>query len=173
MIADHHQNMQIVHLLDTPEAAPILTRWFIEAWMPWYGPKGQGDAAADLAACCSRDHLPICLVALDTGTGEVLGTAGIRTESVGSELEVGPWLAAMLVGEAHRGRGIGTALVEAIEGEAARLGFGSIYSSTDPANRILERLGWRPFGEAESLRGSTIVYRRSIAPDSLIDPISN
>ncbi len=35
-----HQNIHIVHLLEAPEVAPTLERWFIEEWMPWYGPDG-------------------------------------------------------------------------------------------------------------------------------------
>ena len=101
------QDMRIVHLVDVPEASPTLVQWFVEEWAPWYGPDGQGDAEADFAAC--RDALPICLVALD-GEGGVLGTASLKAESVGAEPAPGPWLAAMLVGKAHQGRGIGTAL---------------------------------------------------------------
>ena len=45
-------------------------------------PNGPGDAKSDLAACRSRDELPICLVALSMD-GEVLGTAALKSESVG------------------------------------------------------------------------------------------
>ncbi len=153
-----NQDFRIVHLLEAPEVVPTLERWFIEEWTPWYGPDGPGDAASDLAACHSRDHLPICLVALNIDH-DVLGTATLKSESVGSELGVGPRLAAVLVGKDHQGKGIGTALVEAIEEEAARLGFGSIYTSTDTAGGILERRGWQAFGTTESLRGLLTIYR--------------
>ena len=115
-------DMRIVHLLEAPGTAPVLARWFVEEWTPWYGPGGGGNAESDLAACRGRDVLPLCLVALGTG-GDVPGTIALRSESVGSELGVGPWLAAFLVGADHRRKGVGTALVEAIEGEAYRLGF--------------------------------------------------
>ncbi len=154
-------NIHFVHLIDSPDAAPTLAKWFVEEWEPWYGTDGQGDAERDLAECCSKNDLPICLVALDRG-GEVLGTAALKTESVGSELGVGPWLAAFLVGKGHRGKGVGTALVEAIEREAHRLGFDSIFTSASTAAGILVRRGWQAFGAAESLRGTTTVYRKQI-----------
>ncbi len=153
------QDMRIVHLVDVPEASPTLVQWFVEEWAPWYGPDGQGDAEADFAACRSRDALPICLVALD-GEGGVLGTASLKAESVGAELAPGPWLAAMLVGKAHQGRGIGTALAGAIEEEARRLGFAAIYTSTDAAEGIMERRGWQWIGTTVSLRGDIAVFRR-------------
>ena len=153
--------MRIVHLVDAPEALPALVQWFIEEWAPWYGPGGDGDAEADLAACDSRDALPICLVALD-GEGGVLGTASLRAESVGAELAPGPWLAAILVGKAHQGRAIGTALAAAIEDEARRLGFAAIYTSTDAAEGIMQRRGWQRIGTTMSLRGDVAVFRRRV-----------
>lgn len=153
------QIFRIAHLIDAPEAAPTLAQWFVDEWTPWYGPEGPGDAEADLAACHGRDVLPICLVALDTDSG-VLGTAALKSESVGSETGAGPWLAALLVGRDHRGRGVATALVEAIENEARRLGYEWIYTSTDAAEDIMERRGWQVNGTTQSLRGPITIYRR-------------
>ena len=123
------------------------------------GPVVEGDAEGDLAACRSRDALPICLVALSE-SGDVLGTASLRSESVGSELGVGPWLAAVLVPREHQGQGVGTALVAAIEAEARRLGFECLYTSTSTAEGLLKRRGWEAFGASQSLRGPVAVYRR-------------
>jgi len=153
--------MRIAHLVDVPEAAATLVRWFVEEWAPWYGPGGAGNAEEDLAACRSREALPICLVAVGED-GEILGTAALKSDSVGSELGVGPWLAAILVGKARRGQGIGSALVAAIEGEAARLGFDAIYTSTDAASAMVRRRGWQAFGATLSLRGPITVYRLEI-----------
>lgn len=153
---------RIVHLIDAPGAAPVLTMWFVEEWTPWYGPGGGGDAEADLAACRDRGALPLCLVALNEAGG-VLGTAALKSESVGSELAAGPWLAALLVGADYRGNGIATALVEAIEAEARRLGIEAIYTSTDAAAGIMARRGWLAIGDTNSLRGSIAVFRRQLA----------
>ncbi len=149
---------RILHLLEAPAAKPQLVRWFVEAWAPWFGPGGQGDAEADLAACADRDRLPLCLLALD-GEDKPLGTAALKQESLGSELGYGPWLAALLVAPEHRGRGIGRALIEAIVAEARRLGHQALYTSSGlPPGRLWPR-GWRPVGESQSLRGDITVYR--------------
>ncbi len=151
---------RIVLLADRPDLIPTLTDWFAAEWEPYYGAGGPGDAGSDLRGCLNRDTLPVALVALDADD-TLLGTAALKEESVGSELGVGPWLAAFLVAPEHRGRGVGTALVAAIEGEAARLGFAEIYTSTDTADGILKRRGWLPFGDTESLRGPLKIYRFS------------
>jgi len=157
-----NRDIRFRHLCEVPEAASTLEQWFIAEWKPWYGPDGAGDAASDLTACRSRDDLPICLVALDA-EDEVAGTASLKSESVGSEHGVGPWLAAVLVGKAHEGQGIGTALVGAIEAEAARLGFATIYTSTESAKGIMQRRGWQPFATTETLRGTATVFRKRVA----------
>ncbi len=139
-------------------AHSTLAEWFIEEWTPWYGPAGQGDAVADLAACKNRDALPLCLLALNA-EGEVLGTAALKADSVGSAHAAGPWLAALLVGQPYRGKGIATALVAAVENEAARMGFDAIYTSTDSAEGLVTRRGWRAVGTSRSLRGAVAIYR--------------
>lgn len=151
-------DVRIAHLTDVPEAVPTLVDWFIGEWEPWYGPGGEGDARADLAACGDRNALPVCLVAL-ADDGELLGTAALKEDSVGSEHGAGPWLAALLIGKDQRGKGIGTALVAAIENEARRLGFAEIYCSADASAQILECRGWQAFATTESLRGTITVYR--------------
>lgn len=149
---------RIVQLADAPDALPTLARWFVAEWAPYYGPGGPGDATADLEGCRNRDALPIALVALDDD-GAVVGTAALKAESVGSEQAAGPWLAAFVVGRAHRRRGVGTALAAAVEAEARRLGHAALYCSTDVADDMLKRCGWRAHGVTQSLRGAVRIYR--------------
>lgn len=94
--------------------------------------------------------------------GQPLGAAALKSDSTGSDVAEGPWLAALLVGPEHRGRGVATALVQAIEEEARRLGFAAVYTSTDAAAGIMVRLGWQPVGATDSLRGRITVFRREL-----------
>ena len=161
MVAREGPAPKIVHLLDAPQTRPTLVRWFIHAGEPWYGLDGEGDAEADLAACAERDRLPLCLVAIDDD-GRPLGTAALKTESLGSELGFGPWPAAFLVDETQRGRGIGRTLIEAVAAEARRLGHTALYTSTElPPERLWPR-GWQAIGGTESLRGAVTVYRLTL-----------
>lgn len=166
-----HTEFQIVPLADAVATIQLLTRLFIEEWGPYYGPAGPGDAEKDLHECCNRDVLPIALVALD-GDGTVLGTAALKKESVGSELGLGPWLAAFYVPIEHRKRGIGSALVEAIENKARSFGFESIFVSTDAAENIIRRRGWTALeNPVESLRGPVAVYKLRLSAKAAMAPI--
>lgn len=156
-----HIHVTIAHLLEHPHLVPVLAEQFIEEWRPWYGPDGDGDAEADLLACDSRDALPVCLIALDED-GNLLGTIAIRETSVGSDVAEGPWLTGLLVAPENRGKGVGTALVAALESEADRLGFKALYTSTDAADGIMRRRGWENIGSSLSLRGEVAVFRKSL-----------
>ncbi len=147
---------RIRHLFEVPERLPELARCFIEEWGPYYGPSGPGDALADLAAAGDRDRLPLCLVALDP-SGAVLGTAALRAQSIVSHPHLGPWLAALWVASAHRGRGIASALVAAVEDEARRLGYRRLYVGTDHAG-LVNRRGWRVVDRGSTLRGTVGIY---------------
>ncbi|MBT6409689.1 MAG: GNAT family N-acetyltransferase [Nitrospina sp.] len=152
------KDMRIAHLIEHPFVIPVLTQWFMDEWTPWYGPGGSGNAKQDLEECSRRDALPICLIALSEN-GTVLGTGTLKSKSTGSKRSDGPWMSALLVSKNYRGKGIGTALIEAIEKEAQRLGFSSVYCSTNTAENTLQRRGWEADGTAETLRGPVPVYR--------------
>lgn len=154
--------LKVVLLADRPALGRVLGRWFVDAWPCWYGPDGPGDPHADITAACQRDALPLCVIAMDADDTP-LGTATLKTDSLGSDLGVGPWLAAWLVHPAHRRLGIGTALVRAIEAQAARLGFDAVYITTGLAGGMLRRRGWEPFGVAQAPDGPIPVHRRRLA----------
>jgi GNAT superfamily N-acetyltransferase len=151
-------DFRCVRLTDAAFAEPILVTMFLAEWEPYYGPRGPGDAEADVRACLSPDRLPIAVVALDADD-QVLGTAALKTDSVGAELGVGPWLAALLVAPEHRRNGIGSALVTAIEAEAWNRGYEALYCATGSARRLLTRRGWQAYGVTRALSGRLIVYR--------------
>ncbi|MDX5592869.1 GNAT family N-acetyltransferase [Pseudovibrio sp. SPO723] len=152
-------SIEIKRLAEARNTLPELAALFEAEWSEWYGAAGNGDAHADLEACCNGSSLPIGLVALGE-QGQVLGTASLKQASLGSEFGHTPWLAAMVVMPAHRGKGIGDALVGAIESAARELGYGALYTTTDKAERLILRRGWVPTGEvATSQRGRIKVYR--------------
>jgi GNAT superfamily N-acetyltransferase len=156
-VASLPDSITIRHLLDEPQAVPVLARWFVQEWEPYYGPDGPGDAETDLRAAYNRDQLPICLVALDAAR-DVVGTIALRAESLPSHRHLTPWLAGLLVAPSQRRQGIGTALIAVLEAEARRLGYSRLYTATDTARGQMKKRGWRAMGEAPTLRGPATVY---------------
>ena len=148
--------INIRHLLEVPEALPTLVRWLEQEWGPYYGAEGPGDAEADLKAADDRDRLPICLIALNASSG-VVGTIALRAESIVSHRHLTPWLAGLLVAPEHRRRGVGTALIAALEDETRRLGYQRLYVGTDEAG-LVQRGDWRAIDEGSTLRGTTKIY---------------
>ena len=151
-------SLHIRPLADLPSALPLLERWFVAEWYGYYGPDGPADARRDLTDCARAQGLPYAVVAVDE-ENRVLGTAALRTDSLGAELGIGPWLAALLVGPRHRRRGIGSALVAAIEGRARLLGCPALYTATDGAKHLIEKRGWTPIAATQGDRGPLTVYR--------------
>ena len=136
--------LQIELLADHPEAIPILKKWFEREWAQYYGPDGPGNTNKDLQDSCSRDELPIALVAISNG--EVCGTAALKAESVSTHKHLTPWLAALFVAPEFRRRGIGEQLIAEIENKAEQLGFKYIYvgigeGSGTPESSLRNR-GW-------------------------------
>ena len=74
--------------------------------------------------------------------GEVCGSCLLVARELDQHHDVGPWLAGLVVAAHLRGRGIGAALVGAVEREAARRGVTRLHLYTGEAERLYARLGW-------------------------------
>lgn len=86
-----------------------------------------------LAEHTSIDAMPISLVALirrDTGD-EVVGAVNLIHSDNDDRPDWHPWLAGMVVAEAWRGQGIGSALVRELLAHAKRLGITRVWFGTD------------------------------------------
>lgn len=154
-------NIEIAYLADWPSSIPGLAALFIEVWEPYYGAAGPGDAVADLSECLNRDTIPIAVIALDENR-DILGTAALKPNSLGDDKYPGPWLAALVVAKEHRRKGIGEALVAAIEAQAKRLGFSEIYTSTDAASTTMSRRSWQVIDTVGTLRGSATIFKKAL-----------
>lgn len=152
--------VRVVSLCDRLELIPELARWFEAEWAPYYGPDGPGAGTAeqDIRTCCNRHTLPLALVALEDGD-RLAGTAALKTDSLDTHPQLGPWLAA-LVAMADEAE---AALVQAVEAEARRLGFDTVYTGMDEGSGVLRRRGWSVIGRSSSLRGPIAVFEKTLA----------
>jgi predicted N-acetyltransferase YhbS len=99
------------------------------------------------------DRVPIVLVARDDA-GLMVGTASLLSDDLEGDPR-NPWLASVFVQPEHRGKGIASTLVVAIEDAARRLGYPTLYLFTTSAARLYARLGWRAL-ERREYRGEHI-----------------
>ena len=132
--------MEIHYLADHRDLVPLIAQWFFGEWACFYPGKGLKDFEAMVAERANRDRLPLALVALEGG--KLLGTGCLKPRDMETRPELTPWLAGMFVAGESRGRGIGAALVRAVEEKAAGLGIGKLYLHTPRSERFYARLGW-------------------------------
>jgi GNAT superfamily N-acetyltransferase len=158
-----HMNepVTIAPLAEHREWLPMLARWLEREWPDWYGPDGPGDAADDLEQAAHRDRLPVAAIALRGGVP--CGISVLRpTDAAAAQTGHAPWVGGGLVRAELRGQGIGTRLLAAMEDEARRLGFATIYCSTRGAQRLLERCGWEPIGTITHDGSPLAIYRKAV-----------
>jgi GNAT superfamily N-acetyltransferase len=133
--------IEIAFLVDYPETIPTLNQWFRAQWPVYYAKRTPADIARDFYSEAKRTGLPIRLVAF--ADGALAGTITLRDQAISTWPQYHPGLGGLFVGEQHRSRGIGTALVKAGMQLAGEQGYKSIYTATTAARGILERLEWQ------------------------------
>ncbi len=74
--------------------------------------------------------------------GKAVGSVLLVPEELDAAHELTPWLAGLVVAEAHRGKGVGSALVSAAERRAATSGVGMLYLYSWDARRFYASRGW-------------------------------
>ncbi len=149
-------------LRDCPEAARALVAAFEAEWPNWYGPGGQGDAAADLAAYANPEGaLPVGVVALGPD-GAPIGIAVLKAAFTPEFAHLSPWASAGWVRPDLRRRGLGALLLQALEAEGRRLGCTHLYCATTTAVTLLEREGWTAHAQTVHDGGLIGIYQRAL-----------
>lgn len=139
-----------------------------EAWLPlwdgynaFYGRTGETALAAEVTAdrwmaFMSRDHQMWALVA--ESEGRLIGIAHYLFHPSTSALAPACYLQDLFTREAERGRGVASALIEAVSAKAAEAGSTSVYWQTHRANSSARRLYDRLAAQSDF-----IIYRRALA----------
>lgn len=141
-----------------------MASWFVQEWPEWYGRGGRGNAEADLHAfAASEATLPIGVVAFD-GDAPV-GVAALKSASLPTHGHLSPWAAAGFVLPAHRGRGIGATLLEALVQQAPKLGYQRIYCGTATAVPLLRRSGWSELEVTQHEGESLVIFTKETAAE--------
>lgn len=76
--------------------------------------------------------------------------------------DLSPWLAGLVVAGGHRRKGVGTALVRALERRAAAQDVGTLYLYTWEARAFYAALGWKPVETFEQDGETTMLMSRGL-----------
>jgi GNAT superfamily N-acetyltransferase len=94
-----------------------------------------------------REDLPVTWVAVGA-SGAALGAVTLGTSDVPGRPELVPCVWGMVVGPAHRGRGVGRLLLHELERHARRRGYPVVWVLTGPpAVGYYGRCGWQRMAE--------------------------
>lgn len=118
----------ICHLFEAPGHLPQVADWIYEAF--WFGQEGYTPDffEARLSEARDRDSIPLSLLALDGETPA--GTVNLIANDDPERPHLSPWLAALYVEPAFRGRGHARGLTRRLLQEAVRLGCDAVYLTT-------------------------------------------
>jgi predicted N-acetyltransferase YhbS len=118
----------ICHLYEAPGHLPQVATWIYEAF--WFGQEGYTpDFFVDrLNEARDPDSIPLSLLALDGDAPA--GTVNLIANDDPARPHLTPWLAALYVDPAFRGRGHARSLTRRLLAEAARLGCDTVYLTT-------------------------------------------
>ncbi len=126
---------------DTPEAE-LAARWRYDAFFAAGGDTFESSRAALLDFLRQQDGYEVALLAECDGKPAGLCLFVREEADPNPRPDLSPWLAALFVAAEFRGRGIGAALVKAIEDHARKVGTATLYLYTSEAEPFYAGLGW-------------------------------
>ena len=137
--------MRIEFLADYPHFAEPLARYHHEEWKALLPLWSYEAALAELQDHTQPRTIPTTMVALEGD--QLLGSASLVHEDPTEEdlpglASLSPWLASVFVLPGQRGRGVGSALVEAVVAQAQALNVPRLYLFTAGQEAFYARLGW-------------------------------
>lgn len=133
--------MKIEYLADHEDVIPIISDWFYREWSYLYPERTKDDFRRFISERVNKDKVPLTLVAFEGE--ELVGTVCLKTHDMDTKTELSPWLAGLYVKESWRKKGVGSALVKAIEQKAIELGINLLFLYTPESENFYYNLGWR------------------------------
>ncbi|WP_130831526.1 GNAT family N-acetyltransferase [[Erwinia] mediterraneensis] len=134
--------IKIVPLTEAPQHAEQLTGWL---WRAFGSEDSRDFFASIIQSSLLGAEFPVTFVA--TEQGRALGTVGFWRCDLISRQDLFPWLAALYVDEAARGRGLSEVLQQHVIRWAHERGYPELWLWSTFGG-YYERFGWRYQGEA-------------------------
>ncbi|HMM77433.1 MAG TPA: GNAT family N-acetyltransferase [Gammaproteobacteria bacterium] len=151
--------LRIVPLAAAREHLDDLAAWHGAAWAHLYAGWDAHAARADFARDRGDGTPPFTLLAL--AGAELLGSVSLVHDDLPGWPAAEPWLGSFLVASHHRGRGIGTALVQAMLAHADACPWPRVLLFTETRQAYFERFGFESIGmHVAEGRGVIVMARR-------------
>jgi GNAT superfamily N-acetyltransferase len=150
----------IVALRDRLDLVPVVAKWAHEEFWSFSG-KSLEETQRLFTPVPRSTWLPRTYVLLD-GTTPV-GTASAVEHDLECRPELTPWLAALVVDRAMRGRGHSRRLVRFIERCARDNGVDTLWLFTWSAQGLYAKLDWRPIERLEQNGRQIVVMKRTLS----------
>lgn len=149
--------MKIIPLYAAAHHAQRVTDWLWQAF-------GDGLPREFFARIIEHSQtpgaLPLTFVAVEGET--LLGTVGLWRCDLMTRQDLFPWLAALYVDDAARGKGLAGQLQEHVMGYAAKAGYSELHLWS-ACRDFYERYGWQYIGDALEYPNKTVhLYRYSL-----------
>lgn len=153
--------MRFEYLIDYPALLPQLARLHFDEWSHFRPDETLEGRTLRLRDYCGRASVPTVVVALEGAT--LCGSAMLVSHELEDRPDLKPWLDGVYVVPAHRGRGLGSALVECIVAEARSMRIPALYLYTPDAESLYSRLGWAVIERRQHRGASVTVMSKQIA----------
>lgn len=142
----------IKNLTTIPDTLNLLAQWHQSEWAKFNPGETLEQRMVRMHDYLNPDFIPSTFVALDDC---VLGSGAIVKNDMDSRPELSPWLASVYVLPGHRGRGIGSKLVQHIMSQAKSETYKKLYLFTTDKQDFYEKLGWQTF-DVENYHGQQV-----------------
>lgn len=149
--------MNILPLYEVPEHAEQVTDWLWQAF-------GEGVPREFFSSVIAHSQkpgaLPLTFVAVDND--RLLGTVGLWRCDLITRQDLYPWLAALYVDEAARGKGLASQLQDCVKDYAVHAGYSELHLWS-ACRDFYERYGWHYIGDGLEYPNKTVhLYRYSL-----------
>ena len=147
------QPSTIISIREHPSYLAKAIAYFQTHW----GTKGNLLVYDDCLRHCIDTNSPLPQWYLLLNGEEIIGAAGLVTNDFISRMDLYPWICALYIDEAHRGKACGARLLEKAKADALRLGFPQVFLSTSHVG-YYEKYGfsylgkgYHPWGESSRI----------------------
>ncbi|WP_246651696.1 GNAT family N-acetyltransferase [Rhizobium laguerreae] len=110
----------------------------------------------------TKSSMPLTLVAIENALP--VGMVTLADRDFDGKSHLSPWLKSLFVHPFHRKKGIARLLIERLEHEASCLGCKSLYLTTEDAQLLYEKSGWRAIDHVQTSYGEAALMKKALLP---------